>query len=194
MKCEYGCGNEALYQMTSGKWCCSSFYTMCPRNRKKNSDKNKGKNKTIEHKEKLSKARIGKTYEELMGLKKSIEQKELKREQGKLKIGSNNGMFGKKHTKESIEVVRLKNSGKNNYGWKGGMGTYLHQKAYELFGENKCERCNISSEEYSKNHKIKFDMHCTSYPKNYKIMEKSNWKCLCRACHKKEEDEQDSNS
>ena len=102
--------------------------------------------------------------------------------------------MGKNILKNLLKKIRKKISGINNYGWKGGMGTYLHQKAYELFGTNNCEKCNITKEEYSTNHKIKFDMHCTSNPKNYQIMKKSNWKCLCRICHKKEEDEQDSNS
>lgn len=28
--CEYGCGKEAIYQMTTGKWCCEKHYTKCP--------------------------------------------------------------------------------------------------------------------------------------------------------------------
>lgn len=45
MKCEYGCGNDAKYQMTSGKWCCEKFYTQCPANKKKNSDQIKDAHK-----------------------------------------------------------------------------------------------------------------------------------------------------
>lgn len=37
--CDYGCGQEAKYQMTSGKWCCESFYSKCPSVKKKNSEK-----------------------------------------------------------------------------------------------------------------------------------------------------------
>lgn len=44
MNCSYGCGREARFQMTSGKWCCSSFYAKCPEIRRKNSLKNKGTN------------------------------------------------------------------------------------------------------------------------------------------------------
>jgi len=36
--CEYGCGQEAIYQSKSGKWCCSKSYNSCPTNRKKNSE------------------------------------------------------------------------------------------------------------------------------------------------------------
>jgi hypothetical protein len=36
--CDYGCGREAKYKMTSGKWCCEIFYSMCPaiKNKTKN--------------------------------------------------------------------------------------------------------------------------------------------------------------
>ena len=35
-KCDYGCGQEAKYRMTSGKWCCCDFYSKCPPLREKN--------------------------------------------------------------------------------------------------------------------------------------------------------------
>src|SRR5674476_392922 len=38
MKCEYGCGNEAKFQLKNGRWCCEEFHTKCPANKKKNSD------------------------------------------------------------------------------------------------------------------------------------------------------------
>jgi len=28
--CEYGCGREAVYKMSSGKWCCENYYSKCP--------------------------------------------------------------------------------------------------------------------------------------------------------------------
>ena len=28
--CEYGCGQEAEYQLKNGKWCCSSHSSKCP--------------------------------------------------------------------------------------------------------------------------------------------------------------------
>jgi len=191
MLCDYGCGQEALFLMTSGKWCCSDFYTKCPRNRKKNSDKNKGKMKSSEHRKKLGDSRRGKTYEELMGVEEAKRVKELRRNQKKL-IGKDNPMYGKTHTPESIAIMSEKNKGENHYAWKGGKACYLHNQAQKLFSLNYCEICNISAEEYAKTNKIKFDMHCTSTPKDYTIMEKSNWECLCRTCHR--ERENDTNS
>jgi len=38
--CDYGCGQPARHQMTSGKWCCENFYSKCPELRKRNSAKN----------------------------------------------------------------------------------------------------------------------------------------------------------
>lgn len=35
--CDYGCGTEAIYQLKSGKWCCSKSVNSCPEMRKKNS-------------------------------------------------------------------------------------------------------------------------------------------------------------
>ena len=30
MLCEYGCGQEAKYQLKNGKWCCNKSYRKCP--------------------------------------------------------------------------------------------------------------------------------------------------------------------
>jgi len=35
--CDYGCGQEAKFEMTSGNWCCKDYFTKCPVNIKKNS-------------------------------------------------------------------------------------------------------------------------------------------------------------
>lgn len=103
MKCEYGCGEEAPYQLKNDKWCCSLHYNSCPGKRKRNSEtskgqipwskgkkgihseeglrniseKNKGKNVSEETREKLSKSLKGKMLKDL------------------------NPMYGKKHTEES---------------------------------------------------------------------------------------------
>lgn len=36
--CDYGCDNEAHYQLKNGKWCCSDSYNKCPEIKKKNSN------------------------------------------------------------------------------------------------------------------------------------------------------------
>jgi 5-methylcytosine-specific restriction endonuclease McrA len=65
--CEYGCGQEAKYQLKNGKWCCSKSQNSCPEIRRKNSKTNKlkqagknngmyGKKQSIESKRKNSEA------------------------------------------------------------------------------------------------------------------------------------------
>lgn len=39
MLCEYGCNQEAKYQLSNGKWCCCRSYNSCPKNREKNSQR-----------------------------------------------------------------------------------------------------------------------------------------------------------
>lgn len=36
MLCEFGCGQEAHFQLKSGKWCCCKSHNSCPINREKN--------------------------------------------------------------------------------------------------------------------------------------------------------------
>ena len=36
--CDYGCGQEAKYQLKSGKWCCSESYKKCPEMIRKNKE------------------------------------------------------------------------------------------------------------------------------------------------------------
>jgi len=38
MQCEYGCEQEAKFQLSNKKWCCSNSWNSCPKIRKKNSE------------------------------------------------------------------------------------------------------------------------------------------------------------
>ena len=38
MLCSYGCGQEALYQLKNGKWCCEKNYNSCTENRRKHKE------------------------------------------------------------------------------------------------------------------------------------------------------------
>ena len=65
--CDYGCGQEAKFQLRSGKWCCCESYNKCPEIRRKNSEANKGKQSPLkdrklseDHKRKIGLASIGK--------------------------------------------------------------------------------------------------------------------------------------
>ena len=39
---EYGCGQEAVFQMKNGKWCCVEMHAKCPQVRRKNTESQKG--------------------------------------------------------------------------------------------------------------------------------------------------------
>ena len=134
MFCEYGCGREATYQMSSGKWCCEDFYTKCPSNRVKYGRSGKDNHN---FNKRPSEESIQKTRAANLGSHRSEETREKLRLQklgpknpnyksGKFpekalkKILLNPSMKGKKHKKESIEKMRLQKIGpKNpNYGKK----------------------------------------------------------------------------
>lgn len=82
MKCEYCNIRDAKYKMTSGKWCCESFYTKCPAIKKKT--KNLGKNNgrygkfiSKKHKSILSNIHSGKILSVETKEKMSITKKEM---------------------------------------------------------------------------------------------------------------------
>lgn len=56
--CDYRCGNEAKYQLKSGKWCCSKSVSSCPATRRKNSQRCKEYSK--KHGRKSSRGMTGK--------------------------------------------------------------------------------------------------------------------------------------
>ena len=58
--CEYGCGQEAIYKMTSGKMCCSDFYSKCPSVIEKIKNKNIGRKDSSETRMKKRISRTGK--------------------------------------------------------------------------------------------------------------------------------------
>ena len=77
MLCDYGCGQEAIYQFKNGKWCCSSNWRSCINSRmrysavqkivqdrsevkEKKSVSLKGKPKSEKHKKRISEAKKGK--------------------------------------------------------------------------------------------------------------------------------------
>lgn len=73
--CEYGCGQEAKYQLKNGKWCCEGQFQKCPENKKKYGKKgiifSKERNKKISDKLK------GRTfsYNHILNLNKSMKNK-----------------------------------------------------------------------------------------------------------------------
>lgn len=150
--------------------------------------------------EKISKALVGRTLEEKVGKEKADEIKKVISEKmtgekhpryGKHWDVHPRGMLGKHHSEESRKRMSESNKngfGPDNYCWKGEHSGYYHDLAWKLFGKLYCEDCGISLEEYLKLIGKRFDMHCTSKPKDYSLMEETNWKTFCGRCHPKNED------
>jgi hypothetical protein len=79
MLCDYGCGKEAKYQMTSGKWCCEDFYSKCSHMKRKNSS----------------------------GVKNTfLRNPEIKKKLSECKLGNKNYFYGKHHNEESLKKMR----------------------------------------------------------------------------------------
>jgi len=84
--------------------------------------------------------------------------------------------FGFKHTKETIEKIRLAQLGDKGNNWKGDNikpGVGLHQWVRKIFPKpDTCDICNIN---------MPFDLANKGiYDRNI-----NNWWWLCRSCHMK---------
>jgi len=67
---------------------------------------------------------------------------------------------------------------------------YLHKRAWELFGGNECEVCGLSLKLHKEFYNKRFFMHNTLNPKDYSILEKHAWQCVCIPCHAEVEKDQ----
>jgi len=111
----------------------------------------------------------------------SAEQKEKTRQ----------SMLGFRHTDETKKVIGDKLRGKYteelSSNWNGGTDKNTwHDKAWAKFKTDNCDECGLPLSEYQKDRPDRrFDMHCTSEPKDYSQMEKGNWMCVCTSCHRK---------
>ena len=148
MKCEYGCGQEAQYQLRNGKWCCSKYTAQCPAIKEKNSKGMKRayatgvlnakqiyQNKSQESKNKMSWNK-GKTKETDIRIKEQAERIKEKYDKGIL-IGT---FTGKHHSEESKKLISENTSRAYNYeadrksgrGKKGSYKGFWCDSTYEL--------------------------------------------------------------
>jgi hypothetical protein len=128
-------------------------------------------------------------------------------EETRKKIGekSKGNQYGKlvnrddayKQRMSEVMIAKKRLGDKATY-WKGGNHEYWHRKARKLFAKNHCEICKISKDEYKKQYGRDLEMHCTGSPKDYTLLEDSNWMTICGPCHttlehslRTEEQEQD---
>lgn len=137
--CEYGCGQEAHFQLKNGKWCCSSNCNSCPEKRIKSSKSLighigawNGKKHSEEDIIKMKKGMRGKKHLKARNKPKSKDHKlkiglsnkgKIKSEEHKLKIsksrkgkncGEKHPCFGKHQSEETKEKNRQSNLKKWN--------------------------------------------------------------------------------
>ncbi len=105
--CEYGCGKEGIYKMTSGKWCCENHYNKCPHQRKMKGELLK-RNGKLKGKEPWNKGKTN-IY--------SIETRNNISESLKGSIPWNKGMVGV-YSHETIK--KMSNTKKGNIPWNKG--------------------------------------------------------------------------
>jgi len=111
MICDFGCGQEALYKLKNGKWCCSSHYLKCLNMRNKRlgiGNPFYQKNHKKETKDKIRKSLTGEKNHRY-GKQVEIEVKEKIRNTllGKM-IKEKNPFFGKKHSIKTIRLLKNK--------------------------------------------------------------------------------------
>jgi hypothetical protein len=170
--------------------------------RKKMSESGKGKVISENHRKKISDSLKGKPKSKKMREKLSKTRK-LKIATGEISInkkcGKDNPMFGikgeehpfygRKHSEETKDIIRIKNSGSNNHGWKGGVsyGPYCEKfnnkrkKAVRDFFNGLCLCCG--EYQYKRKHQVHHIDHdkeegCNGKPFNLILM--------CQKCHGKE--------
>lgn len=160
--CDYGCGQEAHFQLKNGKWCCSKHYSSCPQLRKKNSEGCKksfatGKRNAKEIWHNMS-DEAKKRWNWNKGLTKKtskILRSQSERVKQKYASGELTGSFkGHKHSEESKKKISLGTSKSYNYdanrksgrGKKGYYKGFYCASTYELAYVIYCLDHNIQIE------------------------------------------------
>jgi len=164
----------------------------------------KGKERSLETKQKIGKAFKGKTYEEIMGKEKAEIRK---KESSERMLGKGNPFYDKKHnveTKEAMSSLKIgktheeimgkenaekwheKMSGENSPMWKGGYSIKDYKKFTNLFrnavrkrDNNVCMMCGKHREKM----KTALSVHHIDYNKGNTTPQ--NCISLCFECHPK---------
>jgi hypothetical protein len=124
--CDYGCGQKAIFQFKSGKWCCDTSVNRCPQKIKNDSEKKKGKNpfEGREHPRGCT-GKVphnkGKSYEEIYGERAS----DIKSKISEKSKGRNSWLYrNEEQRKKQIESFKknrmsgyIKGSGRGKKGW-----------------------------------------------------------------------------
>ena len=161
--------------------------------RKKIGMGNAGKIRTVESRMKNSISHIGKYPSEVT--KKNMSVAQIKRYEDpneRLKVtGNNNGFYGCKHSKDTIEAMKQKLSillsGSNNPAWLGGLSLEPYGQEFNNGLKDQirkrdnfeCQLCDIEQSKLN----YKLIVHHIDYDKRNNLP--SNLTSLCRQCHMK---------
>ena len=104
---------------------------------------------------------------------------QMKRINGKANTGRKQSDKTKKKISESNKISQIGNTNAFKYGCE----YYLHETSWKLFGKDICSLCNMTNEEHLQKYNCRLNMHCVSEPKNYELLEESNWETYCKECH-----------
>jgi len=132
--CDYGCGKESKYQISSNKWCCEDNFRKCrnfiEKRIKKVTGSKQRKPILFENENNIlcSYCLSKKAKYQLKNGKFCCENAtskcdELKRKNKEANLGSKNGFFNKHHSEKSLEKMRV-----SHLGVKKGPHTELHKK------------------------------------------------------------------
>jgi len=146
--CDYGCDQEAIYQLKNGNWCCSKSQNSCLEVRRKLSEVHKGKILSKETRKKLSDANKGKIFskEHKKKLSEAGKGKKVSKEHKKKLSEIRKGKKLSKKTRKKMSEVRKK---------KEKLTVVKIKKQYPFFSEIEEIRYNIKEKEiqvHCKNH------------------------------------------
>ena len=139
--CEYGCGEEAKYQLKNKKWCCSKSWNSCKSKKEKSRISNIGKKRSIEFSKKISLLKKGFKHTEdslnkIKGPKRKIEKLKIKypifSKTEEMRYNPDNQTEIQVHCKN----INCKNSKQNN-GWNTPTGRQIELRIYEVEKGNK---------------------------------------------------------
>jgi len=213
MKCEYGCMEEAHFQLKNGKWCCCKHHMQCPVKRREISKRNTGKKRLD----------MSGENHHFYGKKRTEFSKNISGENhpmfgvrgekhfnyGRKRPDQSERMKGDKNPAKKLVVRKKisagnigKHSGKNNAMWKGNPESIERRKKLSIAragSKTSKETRKKQSEARTGNPKvcgvnhpmwkggISFEPYCEIWSdQEYKesIKERDGYKCLNAECNK----------
>lgn len=183
MLCDYGCDQEALFQLKNGKWCCSRSQNSCSIIRKKNSEALKKVMKEVQNKSrgKLSKSGIEawkdpvKRKHIIDGTKKAMNRPERRERQRQYMLNGGATIALKGMSNESKEELELRDIVLELYPDSKSHYKVLEDRNYEVDIALVEYRIAIEFDGY---HHFKDQKHFEYHKKRQEEIETEDWSFL----------------